>query len=211
MMRKMMGEMMNTMVDHNMKRMMQEPYTENVFQLYNIMKKVGPNTVFETGMRAETGKPIERPLGSPNVLSKWNKTLLNPVHMFKLPTQDGVQIQTGTTIGPKAKKPLQLEIPIMVSGMSYGGALSLKAKVALARGASMAGTSTNSGEAPLVEEERKEAKLFIGQYNRGGWMNTDEQLRQLDAIEVQLGQGAQARGSSGCAYENGIASDRSGP
>lgn len=36
------------------------------------------------------------------------------------------------------------------------------------------------------------ARYFIGQYNRGGWMNTPEQLAQLDAIEIQLGQGAQA-------------------
>jgi hypothetical protein len=148
--------------------------------------------MFETGMRSETGQPIERPLGSPIVFSKWEKLLLNPVHMFKLPTPDGVQIQTGTTIGPKAKKPLHLEIPIAIAGMSYGGALSLKAKMALARGAGMAGTATGTGEAPLIDEERAEAKFLIGQYNRGGWMNTHEQLKQLDAIEVQLGQGAQA-------------------
>jgi glutamate synthase domain-containing protein 2 len=92
---------------------------------------------------------------------------------------------------------VNLEIPILISGMSYGGALSLKAKISLARGASMAGTATNSGEAPLIDEERQEAKFFIGQYNRGGWMNTDEQLRQLDAIEIQLGQGAQAAAPMG--------------
>jgi glutamate synthase domain-containing protein 2 len=192
MVRKMMNGMMNTMMDHYMKRMMQDPYTENLFSFFTIMQKLGARAIFEAGMRAESGKPIERPLGSPIVLSDWNKILMNPVHMHKLPTQDGVQIQTGTTIGPKAKRPLNLEIPIMITGMSYGGALSLKAKIALARGATMAGTCSNSGEAPLIDEERKEAKFFIGQYNRGGWMNTDEQLRQLDAIEVQLGQGAQA-------------------
>jgi hypothetical protein len=113
MMRKMMGGMFNNVFDYNFKRMMQEPYTENLFQMYNIMRKVGPNAMFETGMRSETGQPIERPLGSPIVFSKWEKLLLNPVHMFKLPTPDGVQIQTGTTIGPKAKKPLHLEIPIV--------------------------------------------------------------------------------------------------
>jgi glutamate synthase domain-containing protein 2 len=190
--RKMMNGMMNTMMDHYMKRMMQDPYTENLFSFVTIMQKLSARAIFEAGMRAESGKPINRPLGSPIVLSEWNKILMNPVHMHKLPTQDGVQIQTGTTIGPKAKKPLNLEIPIMITGMSYGGALSLKAKIALARGATMAGTSTNSGEAPLVDEERQEAKYFIGQYNRGGWMNTHESLSQLDAIEVQLGQGAQA-------------------
>ncbi len=81
--------------------------------------------------------------------------------------------------------------------MSYGGALGLKAKLGLARGASLAGTATNSGEAPLVPEERREAKYFIGQYNRGGWMNDPESLRQLDAIEIQLGQGAQAAAPMG--------------
>jgi glutamate synthase domain-containing protein 2 len=116
-----------------------------------------------------------------------------------MPTPDGVEIQTGVTIGPKAKKPLALEIPILITGMSCGGALGLKAKLALARGASMAGTATNSGEAPLVPEERQEAKYFIGQYNRGGWMNDHDSLSQLDAIEIQLGQGAQAAAPVGTA------------
>ena len=85
--------------------------------------------------------------------------------------------------------------------MSYGGALSLKVKVALARGASIAGTATNSGEAPLVDEERREAKFFIGQFHRGGWMNDDKSLRQLDAIEIQLGQGALAAAPMSMASE----------
>jgi len=184
--------MTNAIMDGMVSRMLQDPYTENIFDLVPVAKKVGVVNIAEAAMRAETGKPVSRPLGSPLVLSPWEKVLFNPVHLVRLPTQDGVQIQTGVTIGPGAKKPLQLEIPVLISGMSYGGALSLKAKVALARGASMAGTATNSGEAPLIDEERKEARYFIGQYNRGGWMNTPEQLSQLDAIEIQLGQGAQA-------------------
>jgi len=151
-------------------------------------------------MRAESGKPLSRPLGSPIVLSRWETLLFNPVHLApRLPTQDGVVIQTGVTIGPRAKKPLHLEIPILITGMSYGGALGMKQKIALARAATMAGTATNSGEAPLIPEERQAAKYFIGQYNRGGWMNTPEQLRQLDAIEIQLGQGAQAAAPMGTA------------
>jgi glutamate synthase domain-containing protein 2 len=78
----------------------------------------------------------------------------------------------------------------MITGMSYGGSLSLKAKVTLAKGASLVGTSTNTGESALSDEERDAAKYLIGQYNRGEWMNTEEQLSRLDAIEVQLGQGA---------------------
>lgn len=75
--------------------------------------------------------------------------------------------------------------------MSFGGALSKNAKIALAKAATMAGTATNSGEAGLLKEEREAAKLFIGQFNRGGWLNTPEKYKLLDAVEIQLGQGAQ--------------------
>lgn len=187
-----MRKIANSMMDDIISRMMQEPYTENIFSSFPVTNKIGLRNMMETAMRAESGKPIPRPLGSPVVLSPWADILLNPVHLFKMPTQDGVSVQTGVTIGTGAQRPLSLEIPIIISGMSYGGALGLKAKIALARGASLAGTATNSGEAPLIDEERKEAKYFIGQYNRGGWMNTPEQLARLDAIEIQLGQGAQA-------------------
>jgi glutamate synthase domain-containing protein 2 len=193
----MMRKMTDAIFDSMFRRMMKDPYTENIFAMATIIQKLSMRAIVEAGMRAETGRPISRPLGSPNVLSQWHKVLLNPVTLHRLPTQDGVQINVSTVIGPRARKPLQLEIPIMITGMSFGSALSMKAKIALARGASMAGTATNSGEAPLVPEERAEAKLFIGQYNRGGWMNDPESLRQLDGIEIQLGQGAQAAAPMG--------------
>src|SRR5690606_26584174 len=178
-----MHRMTNVVVDAIVNRVLQGPHTESLCSVLTTAQELTTRAIVEAGMRAESGKPLERPLGSPVVLSPWEKLLFNPVHLYRLPTPDGVQIATEVTIGPRARRPLTLEIPVLISGMSYGGALGLKAKIALARGASLAGTATNSGEAPLIEEERKEAKFFIGQYNRGGWMNTDEQLKRLDAIE----------------------------
>ncbi|HEX6988121.1 MAG TPA: FMN-binding glutamate synthase family protein [Bacillota bacterium] len=180
------------LVDSLMKRMLTDPYPENLFAMVPIMNKVHVMNVIETGMRAETGKPLSRPLGSPFVLSDWQKILVNPVHLFRMPTPDGVQIDTSVVIGPRAARPLKLDIPILITGMSYGGALNLQVKLALAKGASLAGTATNTGEAPLVPEERQAAERLIGQYNRGGWLNNDPDLAKLDAIEIQLGQGAQA-------------------
>lgn len=194
---KLVHRLVNLVVDSVVNRIVQDPYTENLFSYVTIVQKLSARSIVEACLRAESGKPLERPLGSPVVLSRWEQLMFNPVHLYRMPTQDGVQIETSCVIGPKAKKPLQLEIPILISGMSYGGALGLKAKMALARGASMAGTATNSGEAPLVPEERREAKFFIGQYNRGGWMNDHKSLSQLDAIEIQLGQGAQASAPMG--------------
>jgi glutamate synthase domain-containing protein 2 len=52
--------------------------------------------------------------------------------------------ETKTVLGARfAKDPIELEIPIYITGMSFG-ALSLEAKMALAKGASMAGTATCS-------------------------------------------------------------------
>src|SRR5690554_4301661 len=106
--------LMDGLVDSLMKRMLTDPYPENLFAMVPIMNKVHVMNVIETGMRAETGKPLSRPLGSPIVLSDWQKILVNPVHLFRMPTPDGVQIDTSVVIGPRADKPLKLDIPILI-------------------------------------------------------------------------------------------------
>ncbi len=182
-------KMMDPMLDEAMVKMMTEGYADNPFLLVTVADKLTPRAIIEAAMRAETGKELARPLGSPVVLSPWNKLLLNPKQLFELPTPSTQQISTQTVIGPRAKKPLKLAIPVMITGMSYGGSLSLPLKIALAKGAAMAGTATNTGESAVTQEERGAATLLIGQYHRGGWLS-GPQLGQLDAIEIQLGQGA---------------------
>ncbi|MFO7263581.1 MAG: FMN-binding glutamate synthase family protein [Bacillota bacterium] len=183
--------LMNEVADKAVERMARDQYTENLFELVPVARKVGPVNLMETVMRANLGLPPARPLGSYRHFSPWEQFLFNPVHLFRFPTPEDVMVDTAVTIGPRAKKPLTIAIPIMVAAMSFGGALSKSAKIALAKGASMIGTATNTGEAGLLKEEREAARLLIGQYNRGGWLNTPEKYRQLDAIEIQLGQGAQ--------------------
>ena len=102
--------------------------------------------------------------------------------------------QTHVTLGTRfAKKPIHLDIPITIAGMSFG-ALSGVAKEALGRGASAAGTSTTTGDGGMTEEERNHSKTLIYQYlpSRYG-MNPDD-LRRCDAIEVVVGQGAKPGG-----------------
>ena len=186
-----MRSMINDTVDKAIERMSRDAYTENLFEMIPSSKKVGAIPLMELVMRAKTGKPPGRPLGSHIHFSPWESLLFNPVHLHKLPTPDDVPIQSSVTIGKRAKKPLTISIPIMIAAMSFGGALSKSAKIALARAASQAGTATNTGEAGLLEEEREAASLLIGQYNRGGWLNSPDKYKRLDAIEIQLGQGAQ--------------------
>ena len=101
---------------------------------------------------------------------------------------------TNVTLGTRyAKKPLELEIPITIAGMSFG-ALSGNAKEALGRGATIAGTSTTTGDGGMTKEERSHSKTLVYQLlpSRYG-MNPDD-LRKADAIEVVIGQGAKPGG-----------------
>lgn len=183
--------LINEYVDKGFTRIIRDQYTENLFEMVPATKKVGVINLVELAMRAGKGIPAARPLGSYINFSPWDKLLFNPVHLYNFPTPENVAISTAVTIGRKARHPLTIAIPIMIAGMSFGGALSKSTKIALAKGATLAGTATNSGEAGLLEEEREAAQLFIGQYNRGGWLNTPDKYKRLDAIEIQLGQGAQ--------------------
>jgi len=102
--------------------------------------------------------------------------------------------ETKVVLGTRfAKKPITLDIPITIAGMSFG-ALSGPAKEALGRGATMAGTSTTTGDGGMTEEERGHSKTLVYQYlpSRYG-MNPDD-LRRCDAIEVVVGQGAKPGG-----------------
>ena len=102
--------------------------------------------------------------------------------------------ETAVTLGTRfAKKPIELKIPITIAGMSFGS-LSGPAKEALGRGATMAGTSTTTGDGGMTEEERGHSATLVYQYlpSRYGMNLTD--LRRADAIEVVVGQGAKPGG-----------------
>ncbi len=102
--------------------------------------------------------------------------------------------ETKVTLGTRfASKPIELDIPITIAGMSFGS-LSGGAKEALGRGATMAGTSTTTGDGGMTEEERGHSNKLIYQYlpSRYG-MNPDD-LRRCDAIEIVVGQGAKPGG-----------------
>jgi glutamate synthase domain-containing protein 2 len=102
--------------------------------------------------------------------------------------------ETKVTLGTRfAKKPIELDIPITIAGMSFGS-LSGPAKEALGRGATMAGTSPTTGDGGMTEEERGHSEKLVYQYlpSRYG-MNPDD-LRRADAIEVVVGQGAKPGG-----------------
>ncbi|HCO01234.1 MAG TPA: FMN-binding glutamate synthase family protein, partial [Methylophaga sp.] len=71
---------------------------------------------------------------------------------------------TQVTLGTRfAKKPIVIETPVTIAGMSFG-ALSANAKEALGRGASAVGTSTTTGDGGMTPEERGQSTKLVYQY-----------------------------------------------
>lgn len=184
------------MVGRFIKRLMSDRYAENIWEMVTAMTRISPRIVVENSLRAAVAGVIERPFGSPRKFLNFDGLVFSPAQLAVLPAHEFADVDMRITIGPRAAKPLTLEIPLMAGGMGYGIGLSEKVKIAIAKGTAAVGTSTNSGEGPLLPEERKFARYYILQYSSGHWSKEPETLRQADAIEIHIGQGATAGAAS---------------
>ena len=122
-------------------------------------------------------------------LPHWDDIQILPAQMARKPLLDEASVDTSVTIGPRAAKPLQLDIPLFVSDMSFG-ALSEEAKTALARGAEMAGTGICSGEGGMLPEEQAENSRYFYELAsaRFGW--DLDLVSRVQAFHFKGGQGA---------------------
>ena len=101
---------------------------------------------------------------------------------------------TKTVLGTRyAKKPIELEIPITIAGMSFG-ALSANVKEAIGRAATAVGTSTTTGDGGMTPEERESSKTLVYQCLPSRYGFNPDDLRKADAIEIVIGQGAKPGG-----------------
>ena len=122
-------------------------------------------------------------------LPSWDDIQILTAQMAKKPLLDEAPVATSTIIGPKADKPLQLDIPLFISDMSFG-ALSEEAKIALSRGAELSGTGICSGEGGMLQEEQAENTRYFYELASAkfGW---DPALAaQVQAFHFKGGQGA---------------------
>ena len=101
---------------------------------------------------------------------------------------------TKTILGTRfAKKPIELEMPITIAGMSFGS-LSANVKQALGLAATEAGTSTTTGDGGMTSEERLSSKTLIYQCLPSRYGFNPDDVRKADAIEIVIGQGAKPGG-----------------
>jgi methylamine---glutamate N-methyltransferase subunit C len=153
------------------------------------------DTIHEIRRAASTGIYDIRGFGAKRRLPHFDDLLLLGASVSRYPLEGyRERCDTDVVLGSRhAEKPLQLDIPITIAGMSFG-ALSGPAKEALGRGASAVGTCTTTGDGGMTPEERLHSKQLVYQLlpSRYG-MNPDD-LRRADAIEVVVGQGAKPGG-----------------
>ncbi|MGQ0663592.1 MAG: FMN-binding glutamate synthase family protein [Pseudomonadota bacterium] len=154
-----------------------------------------PQTIHDIQRAAAEGIYEIRGFGTKRQLTGFDDLVLLGASISRYPLE-GYRERCGTdvAIGTRfAKLPIQLKIPVTITGMSFG-ALSSRAKQALGRAASVLGTSTTTGDGGMTDEEREASKILVYQVlpSRYG-MNPDD-LRRADAIEVVVGQGAKPGG-----------------
>lgn len=155
-----------------------EPFTGLIRDLANS----GLENIGAHGPVAAMGVPRSQ-------LPSWDDIQFVTGQLSNVPQLDDVEVGTHVVVGPNAEKPLTLEIPLMVSDMSFG-ALSEEAKVSLARGAELAGTGICSGEGGMLPEEQAANSRYFYELASARFGFSWDKLDHVQAFHFKGGQGA---------------------
>lgn len=146
------------------------------------LAKEGLSKMGHHGLMASMGVPR-------HLLPHWDDIQLLVAQMASKPLFEDEVVGTRLVIGPQAKKPLLLDIPLFVSDMSFGS-LSEEAKIALARGAELAGTGICSGEGGMLPEEQAENSRYFYELASAQFGYDESVLSKVQAFHFKGGQGA---------------------
>jgi glutamate synthase domain-containing protein 2 len=176
-----------------------QPYQRDAYQgAFQDHSKGSPAEPHVKLIRELAGSGLERvghhgPVAAMGVsrteLPTWDDLQFVTAQLARVPQLDDVEVGTELVIGPNAAKPLVLDIPIFVSDMSFG-ALSLEAKVALAKGAELAGTGICSGEGGMLPEEQEACSRYFYELASARFGFSMDKLERVQAFHFKGGQGA---------------------
>lgn len=136
---------------------------------------------------AATGASINEPMGTELRLPSWDSITIHGAQLASIPTNEDQKVDLSTVIGPNARRPLEIDLPVYVTHMSYG-ALSAEAKTALAIGSAAARTAMCSGEGGILEASRDASYRYIFEYVQNEYSVSKENLEASDAVEIKIGQ-----------------------
>ena len=148
-----------------------------------------PDVIDDIHIKSELGRYRMRGFSLFKKIPSWDDLTFLPGTLTRFVIEGyREKCETRTVLGPRAKNPIELDIPIYITGMSFG-ALSYEAKIALARGATMAGTATCSGEGGMIPDERRYSVKWYYQCIQSRYGFNPHHLRLADACEFFIGQG----------------------
>ena len=149
-----------------------------------------PEVIDDIHMKSELGRYRMRGFSMFKKIPHWDELIFLPGTLTRFVIEGyREKCETKTVLGARfAKKPIELDIPVYITGMSFG-ALSLEAKMALAKGASMAGTATCSGEGGMIPPERDLSTKWYYQIIQSRYGFNPHHLMLADAVEFFIGQG----------------------
>ncbi len=182
--------MLKKIVQKYGKIILTDNYQENIIELIPGLRHLGIQNMLENSLRAESGDILHRPMGSSKKWPHLDSITFIPAQTTPFPIESDVEVDVQVTIGPRAKRPMKIKIPLMISGMAYGIALSEEVRLSLAQAANHVGTAINSGEGGVLPEELEQAGKYILQFSKANWAKEEELIKQADMIEVKFGQGA---------------------
>ncbi len=144
---------------------------------------------------AEDGVYDIRGLGAKRKLPTFDDLVFLTASMSRYPLEGyREKCDSKTVLGSlRARKPIELDTPITVAGMSFG-ALSANVKEAIGRAATEVGTSTTTGDGGMTQEERESSKTLVYQCLPSRYGFNPDDARKADAIEIVVGQGAKPGG-----------------
>lgn len=140
-------------------------------------------------LMSKTGESLHEPMRTRKPVISWDDILVKGAQLAKMPLNKEERVRTKTVIGPKAKVPLVIEMPVYITHMSFG-ALSREAKLSLSRGSASAKTAMCSGEGGILKESMDSAYKYIFEYVPNRYSLTDDNLKKADAVEIKIGQSA---------------------
>ena len=148
-----------------------------------------PEVMDDIHIKAQLGRYRMRGMALMKKIPHWDDLVFLPGTLTRFVIEGyREKCLTETIIGPRAKNPIKLDIPVYITSMSFG-ALSYEAKTALARGSAMAGSATCSGEGGMIPDERRYSNKWYYQCIQSRYGFNPHHAQLADAIEVFIGQG----------------------
>ena len=155
-----------TLARRMVRQLLTRPMSDTLAELYLSVKSTPPADFLYSSLRSQSGRVVIRPMGSARPAHGFDDLALVPAQLADTPLNETEPVDLTAVFGARAHKPVHSAMPLYLSGMAYGLALTKDARLALAMASGRAGIPLNSGQGPFLADERERCSTFVLQFGR---------------------------------------------